>query len=113
MIRRPPRSTLFPYTTLFRSVRTKRRRSQVDHVRRDQTLAAGDARLPPTAVHLQLELEATRLADARAVVAHRRPGGIHRPGEHVRDRGVRSEERRVGKEGRSRWSTDHLKKNTS
>src|SRR2546430_13045129 len=24
MIRRPPRSTLFPYTTLFRSVRTRR-----------------------------------------------------------------------------------------
>src|SRR2546430_4374845 len=26
MIRRPPRSTLFPYTTLFRSVRASRRR---------------------------------------------------------------------------------------
>src|SRR3712207_7848572 len=26
MIRRPPRSTLFPYTTLFRSCRTPRRR---------------------------------------------------------------------------------------
>src|SRR2546425_6873247 len=26
MIRRPPRSTLFPYTTLFRSVRARRRR---------------------------------------------------------------------------------------
>src|SRR2546430_16793269 len=25
MIRRPPRSTLFPYTTLFRSARTRRR----------------------------------------------------------------------------------------
>src|SRR5687768_18332747 len=28
MIRRPPRSTLFPYTTLFRSVWTHRRRHQ-------------------------------------------------------------------------------------
>src|SRR3712207_8252859 len=28
MIRRPPRSTLFPYTTLFRSVRAARRRPQ-------------------------------------------------------------------------------------
>src|SRR3989442_10910707 len=28
MIRRPPRSTLFPYTTLFRSGRTVRRRHQ-------------------------------------------------------------------------------------
>src|SRR5256886_13212020 len=27
MIRRPPRSTLFPYTTLFRSVRDRRRES--------------------------------------------------------------------------------------
>src|SRR5438309_5140266 len=29
MLRRPPRSTLFPYTTLFRSHHTKSRRSQV------------------------------------------------------------------------------------
>src|SRR5437868_12998428 len=28
MIRRPPRSTLFPYTTLFRSRRRRRRRSR-------------------------------------------------------------------------------------
>src|SRR2546430_7386430 len=28
MIRRPPRSTLFPYTTLFRSVRRRRRRGR-------------------------------------------------------------------------------------
>src|SRR2546429_4930083 len=31
MIRRPPRSTLFPYTTLFRSVRTYRTESQQLH----------------------------------------------------------------------------------
>src|SRR3712207_8506947 len=30
MIRRPPRSTLFPYTTLFRSSRTARRRATPD-----------------------------------------------------------------------------------
>src|SRR2546425_1300668 len=29
MIRRPPRSTLFPYTTLFRSSRVHRRRRQL------------------------------------------------------------------------------------
>src|SRR5438034_5675368 len=28
MLRRPPRSTLFPYTTLFRSPRPRRRRAQ-------------------------------------------------------------------------------------
>src|SRR2546430_10102750 len=30
MIRRPPRSTLFPYTTLFRSSRATRRRRRLD-----------------------------------------------------------------------------------
>src|ERR1044072_635870 len=30
MIRRPPRSTLFPYTTLFRSARVVRREGSVD-----------------------------------------------------------------------------------
>src|SRR5260370_6119588 len=29
MIRRPPRSTLFPYTTLFRSIRQRRRAGQL------------------------------------------------------------------------------------
>src|SRR5256885_12574844 len=32
MIRRPPRSTLFPYTTLFRSPTARDRRVQGDHV---------------------------------------------------------------------------------
>src|SRR5437016_8392161 len=39
MIRRPPRSTLFPYTTLFRSVRLRApgisRRSALPGIRRD------------------------------------------------------------------------------
>src|SRR3712207_7297377 len=33
MIRRPPRSTLFPYTTLFRSVHTGHLEVEQDHVR--------------------------------------------------------------------------------
>src|SRR3712207_7058097 len=33
MIRRPPRSTLFPYTTLFRSLRVVAHFDQVDHPR--------------------------------------------------------------------------------
>src|SRR3712207_8877076 len=42
MIRRPPRSTLFPYTTLFRSVRTlddSRLRAQVTHAAFNSTAA--------------------------------------------------------------------------
>src|SRR5262249_61796896 len=43
MIRRPPRSTLFPYTTLFRSVR-RRARDERDAGRRHRPLARlGDA----------------------------------------------------------------------
>src|SRR3712207_7516886 len=34
MIRRPPRSTLFPYTTLFRSTRSRRRSSSTYPTRR-------------------------------------------------------------------------------
>src|SRR5260370_30115633 len=41
MIRRPPRSTLFPYTTLFRS-----QREALNHQRRrNDDLVAGDKRL--------------------------------------------------------------------
>src|SRR5690242_21454189 len=32
MIRRPPRSTLFPYTTLFRSIDVMEMADQVDHI---------------------------------------------------------------------------------
>src|SRR5688572_31212546 len=42
MIRRPPRSTLFPYTTLFRSACARRRERQVLHAHEGghHTLAA-------------------------------------------------------------------------
>src|SRR3712207_7007049 len=43
MIRRPPRSTLFPYTTLFRSPRTWRRSNDI--ARRARRLPARWARL--------------------------------------------------------------------
>src|SRR3712207_7157970 len=48
MIRRPPRSTLFPYTTLFRSLREggRRNRDRPRHKRpRRQTRAVSAARL--------------------------------------------------------------------
>src|SRR5256885_12922594 len=40
MIRRPPRSTLFPYTTLFRSKRNGRRRERNGHAKLKQNDAA-------------------------------------------------------------------------
>src|SRR5216684_7680206 len=45
MIRRPPRSTLFPYTTLFRSVLGKRRTPAGEHRRARHRL--GDVRCHP------------------------------------------------------------------
>src|SRR3712207_7297576 len=42
MIRRPPRSTLFPYTTLFRSL--ERRDEVVDRDRRQRLVLGGAAR---------------------------------------------------------------------
>src|SRR5271166_7031211 len=41
MIRRPPRSTLFPYTTLFRSPRRRRAGAGVSHPGRGTQPAAG------------------------------------------------------------------------
>src|SRR3712207_8944517 len=43
MIRRPPRSTLFPYTTLFRSVEGRDHRRRVRATRRDRQGRDDDA----------------------------------------------------------------------
>src|SRR3712207_6848070 len=51
IIRRPPRSTLFPYTTLFRS--------ELDHVRRfraDRSLGSSTLSAPPLGRRLHLRL---------------------------------------------------------
>src|SRR2546429_7282341 len=45
MIRRPPRSTLFPYTTLFRSRRPGRLRQELDGVARRTPVGMGAPRL--------------------------------------------------------------------
>src|SRR5438034_11119327 len=82
MIRRPPRSTLFPYTTLFRSQRRRARRR--------------DRRMGPEA---QIPIGSPYFDDPLP--------GRARPVERSQ---ARSEERRVGKECRSRWSPEHEKK---
>src|SRR5574340_404537 len=133
MIRRPPRSTLFPYTTLFRSFQTPIAGS----------LQTGDRRVRPRLglrhgtplASRAVPGERGRLSsciwnlglfptDARTNCpfvltsftgwsSERCPGiGVLSRGD--REIGVlrnRSEERRVGKECRSRWSPYHEKKN--
>src|SRR5436309_13290688 len=96
LIRRPPRPTLFPYTTLFRSLRRRRclrralrpRDRDVDgtehrrgHDRRGQPLHVDDH------VFLLCQLTPASNRESRG----RRRGGWP----------ARSEERRVGKEGRA------------
>src|SRR2546429_5169815 len=51
MIRRPPRSTLFPYTTLFRSSGVQHRLSLAAGCRMDTTDPDLPGAVPPSAVH--------------------------------------------------------------
>src|SRR2546422_11565242 len=97
MIRRPPRSTLFPYTTLFRSAA---RRAVRLHEAADAVLGA---RGPDDDVVADHE-RGHRLGVAGGGVAH-----LHGPLLLTRPlvERDRSEERRVGKECRSRWSPYH------
>src|SRR3712207_9342208 len=102
MIRRPPRSTLFPYTTLFRSA--------VDGA---VASMAGTTSQPPLSA-IVAATDATERAtglDLAAVndlepywEAVRR---VYAPFESGLPAPTRSEERRVGKECRSRWSPYH------
>src|SRR3712207_7813303 len=62
MIRRPPRSTLFPYTTLFRS------RPQQEHPIRSlhRAVRARVGEVEPDGLHAAGQMHAGGLADARA-----------------------------------------------
>src|SRR2546422_11065562 len=100
MIRRPPRSTLFPYTTLFRSLRPGRK------LLLDAEEAISD--------HVDLEVatlwSVVALREEVAFVhGHCREFAFSADDAHPVATGavVRSEERRVGKECRSRWSPYH------
>src|SRR3712207_9540321 len=108
MIRRPPRSTLFPYTTLFRSYLVN---SDMMQIKVAQGAKPGEGgQLPGHKVDAKI-----------AKVRHSTPGVglISLPPHHdiysIEDlaqlifdlKNVRSEERRVGKECRSRWSPYH------
>src|SRR3712207_9538364 len=109
MIRRPPRSTLLPYTTLFRSIMIAG-----NGERRTLRLVARYADL--CNVYGSVEDVARKFA-----VLRRHCEEVGRPYEAVTltvnlwlvvardeaDAAVRSEERRVGKECRSRWSPYH------
>src|SRR2546421_1714393 len=91
MIRRPPRSTLFPYTTLFRSVRV------VDGVQRDVLLQrAHAAALDPALVGT--DRKSTRLNSSHdqisyAVFCLKKKKNIPRKLSHSRSKSVRARSR--------------------
>src|SRR2546422_11703167 len=101
MIRRPPRSTLFPYTTLFRSHVNALPDLTISGWRDALTALYGDA------AELLLRLGGTPSGEHG--VGRLRAGLLERfygPEVAALFR-ERSEERRVGKECRSRWSPYH------
>src|SRR5438034_3243298 len=80
MIRRPPRSTLFPYTTLFRSRRATERASRRRPVRDRQACplerrdpeAAGADRRPRYGVQrtIRADRKSTRLNSSHTVISY-------------------------------------------
>src|SRR2546427_11846749 len=122
MIRRPPRSTLFPYTTLFRSGLAEQLRLGMSTipgvvdlsvekqvlipqitVRIDQRKAAQAGISPGEAVRI-LQALTDGAHSAQIVDGVKRYELVLRLPDGAR---TRSEERRVGKECRSRWSPYH------
>src|SRR3712207_9035174 len=110
MIRRPPRSTLFPYTTLFRSedlLAIPGVRNFTAHLGQ---AFQGDE---PYGINFgenwisidpHVDYEDTIAAIDEVVAEY---PGLFRDRKTYMDERVRSEERRVGKECRSRWSPYH------
>src|SRR5256885_16710235 len=102
MIRRPPRSTLFPYTTLFRSVTlhedpSDRLLQKLRAHELDCVIGRASAVLDMSGIrHSVLYEQEPRLIAHRSLAT--------RLGRRPLQWAERSEERRVGKECRSRWS---------
>src|SRR5258708_33526950 len=104
MIRRPPRSTLFPYTTLFRSPPMIGGSQGVQIV---FVLPDDGREFDDTAVHRR-RLKQTPMNGGIVEL----PSIVGQDENYLytlraADHGRRSEERRVGKECRSRWSPYH------
>src|SRR5258708_33657605 len=112
MIRRPPRSTLFPYTTLFRSLGGKTILSEFPElcgveqelINRSKSKEVADRFFQQLNKAVRHFLAFAAVDEFLLDAAQLRKFGKNSLAAK------RSEERRVGKECRSRWSPDHLKK---
>src|SRR2546430_15791273 len=102
MIRRPPRSTLFPYTTLFRSVNGVPLYFRVDFELKRPRWYWVDEKAASKRLQLRLSYHALSRQ-------YRLSTGLLQQNFATLDEALnvlkrlRSEERRVGKECRSRW----------
>src|SRR2546422_7177575 len=67
MIRRPPRSTLFPYTTLFRSILSLNRLAAERFLRGDRAYAPSHAPLPDAP---ELDRKSTRLNSSHGYISY-------------------------------------------
>src|SRR6266536_5679581 len=70
MIRRPPRSTLFPYTTLFRSGRRPRRLGLPRHRRTHRRPHDGRPRIPFREPGPRLDRKSTRLNSSHEWISY-------------------------------------------
>src|SRR2546430_14950594 len=105
MIRRPPRSTLFPYTTLFRSLE-ERIVSRLEGGLVAE-LKEPDRDVKRAVLERLLTQQGANPEAALIDYLSDRPTDSVRSLVGMLQRVVRSEERRVGKECRSRWSPYH------
>src|SRR5256885_15128606 len=109
MIRRPPRSTLFPYTTLFRSWSDAQALAQQTvsffMAEGEHTIGIDMQVLGAT----QTSIDTPGMLQFSLVFRGPRQPQLSQRTYRVRHAqlGDRSEERRVGKECRSRWSPYH------
>src|SRR3712207_9264017 len=108
MIRRPPRSTLFPYTTLFRSI------EKTLNILDDVASEKSTKRKAPGATKGKTKGKtkgATKGKGKGATKGKGKSEGKNKDknkAEANKGKAIsRSEERRVGKECRSRWSPYH------
>src|SRR5256885_16322217 len=118
MIRRPPRSTLFPYTTLFRSLIRMQCYEGIDEAK---ALYQWNEPLQRMALEFIHERSETRPQEEWSELKRKLystdflvPGPILKALQSeatvvllIDEVDKRSEERRVGKECRSRWSPYH------
>src|SRR3712207_8897941 len=71
MIRRPPRSTLFPYTTLFRSETSiKEIQDKLRREKREQEMDEGRRKAEARLVEMERDRKSTRLNSSHANISY-------------------------------------------